>query len=301
MENHADTFPARSPEDPKKEFLYKKLVAFLYKIVYSQAELGGIMNVVAYYRVSTQRQAESGLGLEAQQNSVEEFCKANGWNIVDSFVEGGVSGKSDIQDRPALVDALSVVKREGCSGLVVAKLDRLSRDLFVQLTIERVLDRIGARVVSSSGEGTDTDSPHSKLVKNILAAVAENEAAMISMRTKAALKAAKDRGTHIGRPPLGFMKDDTGKWIPSEDFWIVARIVFLVRQGDPLRLVLEKMNHPDIVSMTGRTFSLTTIQNISKRWKKGSRRWFAGIRKVSTISPELDNPPWMREGVMPTI
>ena len=53
------------------------------------------MDVVAYYRVSTQRQADSGLGLEAQKSSVEEFCRANGWNIVASFVEGGVSGKSN--------------------------------------------------------------------------------------------------------------------------------------------------------------------------------------------------------------
>jgi DNA invertase Pin-like site-specific DNA recombinase len=259
------------------------------------------MDVVAYYRVSTQRQADSGLGLEAQKSSVEEFCRANGWNIVDSFVEGGVSGKSDIQDRPALVDALASIKKNSCSGLVVAKLDRLSRDLFVQLTIERVLDRLEARVISSSGEGTDTDSPHSKLVKNILAAVAENEAAMISMRTKAALKAAKERGTHVGRPPQGFIKNEEGRWIPGPDFWMVARIVFLRRKKLPLRMIVSIMNQDDVREKTGRTYSLRTVQNICQRWSKGTRSWFAGIKDVSMIVPNIENPPWMREGVMPCI
>ena len=77
------------------------------------------MNEVAYYRDSTQRQADSGLGLEAQKSSVEEFCRAHGWNIVDSFVEGGVSGKSDIQDRPALVDALASIKKSWTAFLVI--------------------------------------------------------------------------------------------------------------------------------------------------------------------------------------
>ena len=259
------------------------------------------MDVVAYYRVSTQRQADSGLGLEAQKSSVEEFCRANGWNIVASFVEGGVSGKSNLQDRPELMDAIAALKKNSCTGLVVAKLDRLSRDLFIQLTIERVLDRLDARVISSSGEGTDTDSPHSKLVKNILAAVAENEAAMISMRTKAALKAAKERGTHVGRPPQGLIKTEEGKWIPGPDFWKVARIVFLRRQGLPLRAIVALMNKDEVVKHTGRTYSLRTVENICNRWKKGTRRWFAGIKDVSMIGPDLDNPPWMREGVMPSI
>jgi hypothetical protein len=82
---------------------------------------------------------------------------------------------------------------------------------------------------------------------------------------------------------------------------MVARIVFLRRKKLPLRMIVSIMNQDDVREKTGRTYSLRTVQNICQRWSKGTRSWFAGIKDVSMIVPNIENPPWMREGVMPCI
>lgn len=88
-----------------------------------------LQRVIAYYRVSTQRQGRSGLGLEAQQAAVERFAEAEGYEITRSFTEVESGKGSDALDRrPRLTEALAVARRERCP-VVVAKLDRLSRDV----------------------------------------------------------------------------------------------------------------------------------------------------------------------------
>jgi DNA invertase Pin-like site-specific DNA recombinase len=141
---------------------------------------------VAYYRVSTDRQGRSGLGLEAQQRAVRDYLNGGAWDLVDELVEVE-SGKQ--ADRPELARALDVCRKHKAK-LVIAKLDRLSRNLaFI------------ATMMESGVEFVAVDNPHaSKLTLHILAAVAEHEREAISERTKAALAAAKARGTRLGIP-----------------------------------------------------------------------------------------------------
>src|SRR5262252_7090082 len=143
---------------------------------------------VAYYRVSTDRQGKSGLGLEAQQMAVREYLNGGAWELVGEFTEIE-SGKH--ADRPQLAVAIETCRRQK-AALVIAKLDRLSRNLaFV------------AALMESGVEFTAVDNPHAnKLTVHILAAVAEHEREMISERTKAALQAAKARGVRLGNPQL---------------------------------------------------------------------------------------------------
>jgi DNA invertase Pin-like site-specific DNA recombinase len=140
---------------------------------------------VVYLRVSTVRQGQSGLGLEAQREAVQRYVAERSGKIAPpEFVEVE-TGKRD--DRPELQSALAKCKRTGAT-LVVAKLDRLSRDLAFIATL-----------MKSGVEFLAVDNPHAtKLTIHILAAVAENEREMISARTKAALAAAKARGTVLG-------------------------------------------------------------------------------------------------------
>jgi DNA invertase Pin-like site-specific DNA recombinase len=135
---------------------------------------------VAYYRVSTAKQGASGLGLEAQKESVRGYLKGGSWSIVDEVTEIE-SGKNN--DRPALATALALCRVHGAT-LIIAKLDRLARNVhFVSGLME------------SGVEFTAVDFPQAnKLTVHILAAVAEWEAAMISQRTKVALAAARARG-----------------------------------------------------------------------------------------------------------
>jgi DNA invertase Pin-like site-specific DNA recombinase len=136
---------------------------------------------VAYFRVSTDRQGKSGLGLEAQRRAVLDYLNGGRWSLEQEFIEIE-SGKHS--DRPQLM----AVK----ARLVIAKLDRLSRNLAFIATL-----------MESGVEFVAVDNPHAnKLTVHILAAVAQHEREMTSERTKAALQAAKRRGTRLGNPQL---------------------------------------------------------------------------------------------------
>ena len=144
---------------------------------------------VSYLRVSTKRQGESGLGLEAQRKAVSDFLNGGNWKLVEELVEVE-SGKHD-HNRPALHKALEACKVYGAT-LVIAKLDRLSRDAHFLLGLQKA----GVKFVAA-------DMPEAnEMVVGIMALVAQAERRMISERTKAALQAAKARGVKLGNPPL---------------------------------------------------------------------------------------------------
>jgi DNA invertase Pin-like site-specific DNA recombinase len=139
---------------------------------------------ISYLRVSTQRQGKSGLGLEAQREAVASYLNGGSWTLVQEVVEVE-SGKRN--DRPALASALSLCRIHGCK-LLVAKLDRLARNVaFISALME------------AGVEFEAVDLPQAnRLTVHIMAAMAEHEAGAISARTKAALAAAKARGTRLG-------------------------------------------------------------------------------------------------------
>lgn len=139
---------------------------------------------VAYYRVSTDKQGKSGLGLEAQQEAVRSYLNDSDWSLLAEVVEIE-SGKRN--DRPKLKEALRLCRLHGAT-LIIAKLDRLARNVaFI------------SNLMEAGVEFTAVDFPQAnRLTVHILAAVAEHEAAMISTRTKAALAAAKARGKKLG-------------------------------------------------------------------------------------------------------
>lgn len=140
---------------------------------------------IAYYRVSTSRQGESGLGLEAQRAAVVSYLNGGKWELLAEFteVESGKNSK-----RPQLAAAMAAAKKAKAT-LIIAKLDRLARNLhFISGLMESGVDFLAV------------DNPNAnRLTVQILAAVAEDEARRISERTRAALAAAKARGTKLGK------------------------------------------------------------------------------------------------------
>ena len=139
---------------------------------------------VTYYRVSTERQGASGLGLDAQRKSVADFLNGGDWKVVGEFTEIE-SGKNN--DRAELAKAIKACRLCG-ARLLIAKLDRLSRDAHFLLGLEKA----GVEFVAA-------DMPNAnRLTVGIMAMVAEEERRMISTRTKVALAAAKARGTKLG-------------------------------------------------------------------------------------------------------
>ena len=140
---------------------------------------------VVYVRVSTERQGRSGLGLEAQQRAVTDYLNGGAWSVVATFTEVE-SGKSDT-NRPQLQRAIQACRVYGAK-LLIAKLDRLSRDAHFLLGLERAgIEFVAADMPSAN-----------RLTVGIMAMVAEEERRAISSRTKAALQAAKARGVKLG-------------------------------------------------------------------------------------------------------
>jgi DNA invertase Pin-like site-specific DNA recombinase len=140
---------------------------------------------ISYYRVSTDKQGRSGLGLEAQQQAVQFFLQGRG-ELIQSFTEIESGRKND---RPELLTALDEC-RKNKAVLVIAKLDRLARNVYFI-----------SGLMESGVEFVAVDMPEAnRLTIHILAAVAEHEREMISQRTKAALQVAKKRGVKLGSP-----------------------------------------------------------------------------------------------------
>jgi DNA invertase Pin-like site-specific DNA recombinase len=150
--------------------------------------------IVTYVRVSTAQQGRSGLGLEAQRAALARFAETEDFQIVAEYVEvESGKGADALERRPQLAAALATARKRRCS-VAVAKLDRLSRDVaFISSLMANGVPFIVVEL------GADVDP----FVLHLFAALAQKERALISQRTREALKAAKARGVVLGNPKLG--------------------------------------------------------------------------------------------------
>jgi len=211
---------------------------------------------IAYYRVSTDKQGRSGLGLEAQQDAVRRYLNGGTWTLVGEFTEVESGRKSR---RPQLEAAIALAKKEKAT-LVVAKLDRLYRNAYFMAKLMH--DRI---------DFVACDNPHAnKLTIQILSAVAENEAELISERTKAALKAAKKRGMKLGSPNPEKGAKAAGKVATqaADDFaervWPV--IEQLRRKGlSTYRELADALNERGVDTARGGQWFASTVRNCCLR------------------------------------
>lgn len=147
------------------------------------------MRLLAYYRVSTSMQEDSGLGLEAQRASVHAHAAARGDEIVLEITEVASGGKDD---RELLNEALAAMKRGEADGLIVSKLDRLARSVAMTAKVLNLAQKQGWKLIALD-LGIDTSSPVGEMVANILGAVAQWERRQIGARTKEALAAKRER------------------------------------------------------------------------------------------------------------
>jgi DNA invertase Pin-like site-specific DNA recombinase len=155
----------------------------------------GPVQLIAYYRVSTARQGDSGLGLEAQSAKVEAMAAEKGGEIIAEFVEIESGRKSD---RPQLAAAMNQARKLG-AVVAVAKLDRLARDAELVLRLSREAEKNGfGGLLFADLPEADCTTAAGRLLLSLMASVAEFEGRRISERTKEALAAAKARGRKLG-------------------------------------------------------------------------------------------------------
>jgi DNA invertase Pin-like site-specific DNA recombinase len=198
-------------------------------------------NAIAYLRVSTDGQVASGLGLDAQRAAVSAAAARLGVEVTQWHADEGVSGGASLDTRPGLLAALDALRRGDV--LLVAKRDRLGRDVLNVAMAERLAQRKGARVVSAAGEGTDSDSPTDVLMRQMLDAFAQFEKALIGARTKAALQAKRARGYRAGNVPFGYVADADGRLVSDAGEQRVLALVSELRAaGYTQRAIADELN-----------------------------------------------------------
>lgn len=201
------------------------------------------MRVIGYVRVSTEEQADEGYSLAAQESRIRAYANLYQLELLDLVADEGISGKS--LDRPALSAALKRVESGAAGGLVIAKLDRLTRSVAdLGKLIDRYFGEAGGKVLLSVGEQIDTRSASGRLVLNVLVSVAQWEREAISERTCAALAEKRKLGEHVGTIPYGFEMDEPGGRlvVDAEEAAVIKRIQELRGQGLSLRAIAVVLN-----------------------------------------------------------
>ncbi len=215
---------------------------------------------VAYLRVSTGEQAESGLGMEAKLEAIRRVVGEPGAVYRDE----GYSGSSP--KRPGLLEALEALRKG--DTLVVAKRDRLARDLMLSCWIQKEVKRRGARVISAAGEGTESDDPAAVLMGQMIDAFAQYERSIIGARTAAALQAKRKRGEKTGGDvPFGWRLVDGKRLVVDEDEQQVITLASELREkGWTLRQIGTELAKRGVMTRTGKTeWNPKTVMSLLKR------------------------------------
>jgi DNA invertase Pin-like site-specific DNA recombinase len=225
---------------------------------------------VAYYRVSTQKQGKSGLGIAAQQEAVHRYVAGAQGELIESFTETE-SGRTN--DRPELHRALELCRlRKAC--LVVAKMDRLTRSVSFLLALIDKADR--ERGVVFCDLPTIPEGPTGKFLLTQMASVAELEAGLIAQRTRAALQAAKARGKRLGRRDAAIAQyaaegGKAGSLVRTEKAdqhaADLARYVKAAKAkgAESLREVADALNERGLLTPRGGQWSAVQVQRLLKR------------------------------------
>jgi DNA invertase Pin-like site-specific DNA recombinase len=213
---------------------------------------------VAYYRVSTQQQGRSGLGLDAQRKAVTDYLNGGRWTLLGEFTEVETGKGADALDkRPQLRAALALCKKRKAT-LVIAKLDRLARNVhFVSGLMESKVPFVAA------------DMPHAdKTMIHMYAVMSEWERDAISKRTKAALAAAKARGVQLGRAGranLAAMNAQRHNEAQARAGDLRETLLGLQERGKTQRDIVDELNRLGVKSNRGGAWHLRTVQRVLAR------------------------------------
>jgi site-specific DNA recombinase len=222
--------------------------------------LVGVTRTVAYLRVSTDKQADKGVSLEAQRAKVEAYAALYDLDLIEVIVDAGVSAKS--MDRPGLTRALSMLKKGQADALLVVKLDRLTRSV---RDLGEIVDRYfasGKSALLSVGEQIDTRSAAGRLVLNVLASVGQWEREACGERTAAAMRHKASQGEFTGGDaPYGFSLGADGVHLVevAAEQVVISVARELRAEGMSLRAIARALDRRGVRARTGRVFAATQV------------------------------------------
>jgi site-specific DNA recombinase len=217
---------------------------------------------IGYIRVSTEQQANEGVSLEAQKAKIAAWCVTNGYELVNVFVDAGISGKS-MDKRPGLQDALKSLSKG--MALVTYSLSRLARSTKDAISIGETVAKKKADMVSLS-EQIDTTTAAGKMMFQMLAVLAEFERNLVAERTTNALqhkKATNQKYTNI--TPYGFEAIEGRLVQVQAEAAVVAEIQAARASGNTLQSIADSLNGRGIPTKTGKIWQPATIHLLMKR------------------------------------
>jgi len=220
------------------------------------------MAAIAYVRVSTEQQGESGAGLDAQRAAIAAYAAKAGLDLVAVHEDAGVSGAAGLEDRPGLIAAVAQLRKG--DTLIVAKRCRLGREQLAILMIEQAVAKRGASISSADGAGNGND-PSAKFMAAIIDAASCYERNMIRCRTRAALAAKRSKGERTGQVPFGW-RDEDGILVavPAEQL-VLVRIHECRAAGLSLRAIAGILKAEGIATKEGKSWHASTIRSILTR------------------------------------
>lgn len=233
-----------------------------------------VERAVAYLRVSTDRQAEEGFGLDVQHAAIVRWARANKVRLAATVRDEGRSGAADVIDRPGLAEAIGLV-RAGCAqALVVARLDRLARDLVLQEWIRADLIKAGAELRSATPTEdvylrNDPQDPTGTLVRQILGAVAQYERAMIRLRMDAGKARKRQEGGYAaGAPPYGWQPVGHDLVPQLDEQREIERMRRWRREGASLRTIADRLNEEAVPARRGRWHPQTVARALERAGRR---------------------------------
>jgi len=214
---------------------------------------------VGYLRVSTDDQA---LGPESQKEQIARWAQTQKVTVVAFHSDVGVSGGAELDRRPALVEAVQSLEQHRAGLLVVAKRDRLARDVTVAATIERLVESKGARVVAA--DGTNAEGPEGMLMRGMIDLFAQHERALIRSRTKAALAVKRSRGERVGEIPFGYRVEGDALREDEVEQAAITRLRELRSNGFTVRAIAQVMTD-EAIPARGNRWHATTVARLLER------------------------------------
>jgi site-specific DNA recombinase len=219
------------------------------------------MIAIGYVRVSTDKQADRGVSLEAQADKIRAMAVVHGAELIDIIVDGGESAKS--LQRPGMERLLTLVDGKKVHAVIVAKLDRLTRSVKDLCTLLERFERRSVALISVA-ESLDTGSAAGRLVLNIMTAVSQWEREAIGERTRDALCHKRSKGERIGNIPFGSRLADDGQHLepnPAEQTTL-AEIRRLRNEGTAMRKIAATLNQRAYRTRRGTPWRLESVARV---------------------------------------
>jgi len=217
------------------------------------------MRTIGYVRVSTDKQADKGVSLEAQAEKIRAMAVVQGAELVEIIVDAGESAKS--LKRPGMARLQATVNAGEVQAVIIAKLDRLTRSV---KDLAELLERFQKRGVAlvSVAECLDTASAAGRLVLNIMVSVSQWEREAIGERTATALRYKRAHNKVYSNVPYGFLREADDLVPEIEEQAVISRVRMLRAEGWTLRGIADMLNAEKIPTKTGKMWQAQTIKNV---------------------------------------